>query len=669
MVNPCKISLFADIIIPIPAMKHKTLPRLFENSVHEYPDNILLWEKKQAAYEGTTYASVYRQVQRTARGFLSLGLEKGDRMALISEGRNDWVISELAILFAGGVCVPLSVKIEEPADLHFRLQHASCKGVVVSGNHQHKVFQLLHKLPDLQFVVVLDPVDETAVSVGDLTDREMVYIEEVRQRGDVMHDKHPGMLEKIKDSLEPNDFANICYTSGTTADPKGIILTHHNYLHNVEQASAIFDVPQDYTSLHILPWDHSSAHTVGIYTLVRNGASLASLKTGKTINETIKNIPVCIREMAPHFLLSVPALAKNFRNNIEKGVREKGRLVWWLFRMGLKIAYAYNREGYNKGGGALELLRPLYRFFDAILFSKVRAGFGGRLRFFLGGGALLDIELQRFFYALGMPMYQGYGLTEASPVISSNTPDCHKMGSSGKVVPWLDLKICGDDGVEKPIGEQGEIVVRGDNVMAGYWKNERATKEVLKDGWLHTGDLGYLDNDGYLYVLGRKKSLLIGSDGEKYSPEGIEEAMMEKSPFFDQVMLYNNQDIYTVGLLVVNKSALKDHLSKRGLDPSAGKGQKVALEMIKKELNRFMPGGDLEGMFPPRWLPAAVAIIREPFSESNGLMNSTMKIVRPAIQAHYRSTIDFLFTPEGKNIFHAFNMEAIVALLDDRTAK
>ena len=144
---------------------------------------------------------------------------------------------------------------------------------------------------------------------------------------------------------------------------------------------------------------------------------------------------------------------------------------------------------------------------------------------------------------------------------------------------------------------------------------------------------------------------------------------MEKSAFFDQVMLYNNQDIYTVGLLVVNQSTLKDHLSKRGLDPTAGEGQKAALEMIKKELNRFMPGGDLEGMFPPRWLPAAVSIIREPFAESNGLMNSTMKIVRPAIQAHYRSTIDFLYTPEGKNIFHASNMEAIATLLDDRTAK
>ncbi len=643
-------------------MENKTIPRLFEESVHKYPDHIFLWEKKQTAYEGTTYANAYRQVRRTARGLLSLGLEKGDRVALISEGRNDWVISELAILFAGGVCVPLSVKIDEPADLHFRLQHASCKGIVVSGNHQHKVFKLLNKLPDLQFVVVLDPMDEAEALAGEQNSREIVFVEEIRQRGDALHDKYSGTLEKVKESLAPGDYANICYTSGTTADPKGIILTHYNYIHNAEQASALFYVPSEYTSLHILPWDHSFAHTVGIYALIRNGASLASLKTGKTLNETLKNIPVCIREMAPHFLLSVPALAKNFRNNIEKGVRDKGRLAWWLFQMGLKTAYTYNREGHNKGGGARELLKPLYRLFDAILFSKIRAGFGGRLQFFVGGGALLDIELQRFFYALGMPMYQGYGLTEASPVISSNTPAYHKMGSSGKMVPWLDLKICGDDGMEKPIGEQGEIVVQGDNVMAGYWDNERATKEVLRGGWLYTGDLGYLDNEGYLYVLGRKKSLLIGSDGEKYSPEGIEEAMMEKSSFFDQVMLYNNQDPYTVGLLVINKSEVKDYLSKKGLVPSTEEGQKAVLQMIRAELDRFMPGGELEGMFPPRWLPAAVSIIKEPFSESNGLMNSTMKIVRPAIQTHYKSTIAFLYTPEGKNIFHSYNMETISAL-------
>lgn len=643
-------------------MKNKTLPELFEASVNRFTENVLLWEKKHDKYEGMTYGDCDKEVRRTSLGLLKLGLEKGDRVALISEGRNDWVISELAILFCGAVCVPLSVKIDEPSDLLFRLNHAGCKGIIVSRNHQHKVFSLVSDLHKLEFVLVLDPLDEIADGARVKHKFQVIDIEALRTLGDKSRDHLIGKLESVKDSLQPDDYANICYTSGTTADPKGIILSHQNYLHNVEQASLIFDVPPEYTSLHILPWDHSFAHTVGIYALIRNGASLASLKVGKTLNETLRNIPICINEARPHFLLSVPALAKSFRNTIESGVKSKGPVARALFRLGLRVAYLYNRHGNNKATGCRRFLKPVYALFDKVLFRKVRAGFGGRLQFFVGGGALLDIELQRFFYAIGMPMYQGYGLTEAAPVISSNTPNFHKMGSSGKVVPRLDLKICGEDGQEKPIGEQGEIVVRGENVMVGYWKNKEATADALKDGWLYTGDLGYLDNDGYLYVLGRTKSLLIGSDGEKYSPEGIEEAMMEKSPYFDQVMLYNNQSPYTIALIVIKRAAVLSYLSQQGLSAASEKGQEAALRKLRSEIDRYLPEGEFGGMFPPRWLPAATAFISEPFSESNGLINSTMKIVRPAIHKYYEARIESLFTPMGKSLMSAENKTAIASV-------
>ena len=207
------------------------------------------------------------------------------------------------------------------------------------------------------------------------------------------------------------------------------------------------------------------------------------------------------------------------------------------------------------------LLKPLTVLFDKILFSKVRQAFGGRLEFFIGGGALLDIDLQRFFYAIGIPMYQGYGLTEAAPVISSNNPAKHKMGSSGPVARYMEIKICDDDGNEVPLGEKGEIVIKGDNVMAGYWKNPEATAETIKNGWLYTGDLGYMDKDGFLYVLGRFKSLLIGDDGEKFSPEGIEEAIVQQSKFIEQCMLYNNQNAYTTALIYPNVQAVKSWMA------------------------------------------------------------------------------------------------------------
>lgn len=647
-------------------MAHKSLPHLFEESVRKFPGNVLLWEKRQAEYRGSTYTEVYERVISFAAGLLSVGLEKGDRVALISEGRNDWVVGELAVLYCGGISVPLSVKIEEPSDLQFRLQHSGCKGVIVSGQHKHKVLNLANELPELSFILLLDNVDEeNEKGLEELQQGirpRLIVLDEMLDTGAEYLENNAGALEQIKESLHPGDYANICYTSGTTADPKGIILTHQNYLCNVEQGTSIFDVPSYFTSLHILPWDHSFAHTVGIYALIRNGASLASLKIGKTLNETLKNIPICIREVKPYFLLSVPALARNFRNNIEKGVRDKGPAAWALFRAGLKVAYAYNQLGYNKGTGWRKLLKPVYALFDAILFKKVRQGFGGRLRYFVGGGALLDIELQRFFYAVGMPMYQGYGLTEAAPIISSNTPDFHKLGSSGRVVPYLDLKICSEEGKELALGQQGEIVVKGENVMAGYWDNPRATSETIRNGWLYTGDLGYLDSDGYLYVLGRSKSLLIGGDGEKYSPEGIEETIMQKSDFFDQVMLYNNQNPYTSALIVLNKAAVRDFIKKNHIDIGTIRGQKTVILKLKAELDRYMPGGDMAGMFPPRWLPAAVAFITEPFTEQNKMVNSTMKVVRPVVVKHYQESLSFMYTPEGKDFFNQRNVDCIVSL-------
>ncbi|HSV87063.1 MAG TPA: AMP-binding protein [Bacteroidales bacterium] len=641
-------------------MEHKNLPQLFEDSVKRFSDQVLLWEKKHTEYRGTTYKETHERVMRLAAGFLTLDLKKGDRVALISEGRNDWVVSELALLFCNAVSVPLSVKLEEPGDLIFRITHSGCKGVIVSGNHKNKVFNIIDKLPSVEFILLLDVPDQEISEKG--LREKVVVIDDLIGKGDSFLADNSNKLEKIKNDIKPDDYANICYTSGTTADPKGIILTHRNYLCNVDQSLSMTEVPSYFTSIHILPWDHSFAHTAGIYTLIRNGASIASVQVGKTLNETLRNIPVNIREVKPHFLLSVPALAKNFRKNIEKGVRDKGPVAWGLFTLGLMVAYAYNQDGYNKGRGIRALLKPLYKLFDTILFSKIRANFGGRLRYFIGGGALLDIELQRFFYALGIPMYQGYGLTEASPVISANTPDFHKLGSSGKIVPWLDLKICDDTGGELPIGQQGEILVRGDNVMAGYWQNETATKETIRNGWLHTGDLGYLDKDGFLYVLGRSKSLLIGSDGEKYSPEGIEESMVEKISFIDQMMLYNNQNPYTVGLVVINKASVKDFLEKNKLSPTTDEGQKAALLRIRTELDRFMPGGDQGNIFPARWLPAAFAILDEPFSEQNKLMNSTMKIVRPAIVKYHEEKLNYLLTPEGKELLNPKNKEVIARL-------
>jgi long-chain acyl-CoA synthetase len=358
-------------------------------------------------------------------------------------------------------------------------------------------------------------------------------------------------------------------------------------------------------------------------------------------------------------MMSVPALSKNFRKNIEKGIQAKGSFTEKLYNRALKTAYAYNGDGWNKGQGWRVFLKPMVALYDRLIFSKIRENFGGNLKFFIGGGALLDIELQRFFSAIGIPVYQGYGLTEASPIISANSPYAVKFGSSGKIVAHLEAKIVDSDGLELPKGQKGEIIVKGGNVMKGYWNNPKATSETIVDGWLHTGDMGYMSEDGFLYVLGRFKSLLIGNDGEKYSPEGIEEAIVDQSPIIDQAMLYNNQNPYTVGLFVPNIPEIKRQLEKLGIEYNSEAGYQKTLELIRQEVDQYKKGGKYENMFPERWLPACIGILPEAFTEQNHMLNSTMKMVRGKITENYGSMISFLYTPDAKNIVNQQNIGSL----------
>jgi len=629
----------------------KTIVELLENSVQKYGDNPYLLEKRTDRYEAINYKETKEQVYKVAAGLLALGIQKGDRVALISESRTDWVISELGVLHTGAICVPLSILLKEGIDLKFRLDHSESRWVIISANHLEKVKSIRKDLKNLERLIILDPLDTY--------EKDEIFLGDIKKLGEEYLNKNYNKFLETINGVGPDDYANICYTSGTTADPKGIILTHRNYTSNIEQALTLMDVPEWWTTLLILPWDHSFAHTVGIYIMMATGASLAAVQSGKSYIDSLKNIPGNIREIKPVFLLSAPTLAKNFRKGIEKGIRDKGPFIEKLFNHALKIAYRYNGIGWDKGKGIRIFLKPLYKLYDVVLFKKIRASFGGRLKFFFGGAALLDIELQKFFSAIGIPMLQGYGLSEASPVISGNMEKRHKLGSSGFLVKNLDLKICDEDGNELPAGRKGEIIVRGENVMKGYWKNERATRETIRDGWLHTGDMGYIDEDGFLYVLGRFKSLLISDDGEKYSPEGIEETITDRSPFVDQMMLYNNQNKYTSALIVPNKEALERWVKSNNINLTELKGIEAVLNEIESVINQYKQGGIYDNLFPSRWLPAAVAILDEPFNMDNKLLNSVGKMVRAKITERYKEIIDYLYTPEAKSIVNQMNIKAI----------
>ena len=631
-----------------------TIIDFVEKYVARYSKNPFLWEKNldSGVWEPTTYEETLAKAKRIAAGLMALGVQKGEKVSYLSEGRDLWVIGELGVLYAGAVNVPLSIKLGETNDLVFRVKHSDSKYIITSKFQLPKIRAILPECPMVEKVIIFD-------EVKDKQENE-IYISEIIEMGDKFLAEHEDMFIQRYKSIGPDDYANISYTSGTTADPKGILLTHRNYTANVEQAHSVIGVDETDRMLIILPLDHCFAHVAGFYTMMSYGASFGTVPSGKSGKEALRNISPSIQELKPHVMLSVPTLAKNFKKSIEGSIAKKGPVVEKLYNFALKNAIAYNKEGYNKGTEFVDIFRkPLMLLFDKIIFKAVRQGLGGNMKFFVGGGALLDIDLQRYYYAIGIPMYQGYGLSEATPIISANSPAKHIFGSSGKIVSPMEIKILDADGVEQPYGSKGEICIKGENVMAGYWKNPKSTADTIVDGWLHTGDMGYMRDAEMLYVVGRFKSLLIAADGEKYSPEGIEENLVESSKYIDGALLHNSQDPYTIALITPNKEALKAYAKELGLDPSTKEAKVKMLELLQDEVNMYRKGGRHFGEFPERWLPAAVCVLPEPWTEQNHFLNSSMKVVRGRVEEAYKENMAFAYTPEGKNIVNDMNLASL----------
>ena len=631
-----------------------TIIDFVEKYVAKYSKNPFLWEKNLDTnkWEPTTYEETLAKAKRIAAGLMALGVQKGEKVSYLSEGRDMWVIGELGVLYAGAVNVPLSIKLGETNDLVFRVKHSDSKYVITSKFQLPKIRKVLPECPMVEKVIIFDRID-------DMKENE-IYIGDIIEMGDKFLAEHEDMFIQRYKSIEPDDYANISYTSGTTADPKGILLTHRNYTANVEQAHSVIGVGPEDRMLIILPLDHCFAHVAGFYTMMSYGASLGMVPSGKSGKEALRNISPSIQELKPSVMLSVPTLAKSFKKNIETTIAKKGKTIEKLYNFALKNAIAYNKEGYNKGTQFVDIFRkPLMLLFDKLIFKAVRQGLGGNMKFFVGGGALLDIDLQRYYYAIGIPMYQGYGLSEATPIISANSPARHIFGSSGKIVQPMEIKILDADGIEQPFGSKGEICIKGENVMAGYWKNPKSTADTIVDGWLHTGDMGYMRDAEMLYVVGRFKSLLIAADGEKYSPEGIEENLVESSKYIDGALLHNSQDPYTIALITPNKEALKAYAKELGLDPETKEAKVKMLELLQDEVNMYRKGGRNFGAFPERWLPAAVCVLPEPWTEQNHFLNSSMKVVRGRVEEAYKANMEYAYTPEGKNIVNDINLASL----------
>jgi len=632
----------------------KTVLNMLKEAAETYRDDPYVVQKEENGWEPKTFSRVDEESAVFARALIGRGFRKEDKVAILSEGRRNWVIGEYGILKAQCISVPLSIKLLEE-EIPFRLNHSESKAVLVSENTLDKILGILDRLKTRPLIIVLSnysgKVQARAEDAGLAMGRDLVLYQEFLTEGRNSGEKTETELNRRLEDVGEDDTVTISYTSGTTGNPKGIMLTHKNYWANSLDAVKTCPIPERARSLIILPLDHSFAHTVGIYISLRLGLAMYFVDARGGGMAILRNIPKNLVEVKPYFLLTVPALSGNFMKKIQSGVAAKGTFVNGIFTRGVKAGIKIHRDGYRKAPLPVRLRYGFdYFLANKMVFPKVRQIFGGELAFCVGGGALLEISQQEFFNAIGCPIYQGYGLTEATPIICTNTPPKHKFGTSGIVMPSIECRIMKSDTEEAAPGIPGELVIRGDNVMKGYYKNKEAGEEVLRDGWLWTGDLGYFDKDDFLVITGRAKALLISADGEKYSPETIEEAVINNCSLVNQVMVYNEQRRYTTALVTLNEEAVRAAIRAQEITSA-----KDALDLLGKSVYAFREGTKI----PAQWIPSAFAVIEEPFSEKNHLINSTMKLVRYKVRDFYMDKIEEMYGNTGNSLHSATNIQAM----------
>lgn len=653
----------------------KTVIELLHEGAKKYGESPYLGEKSGSVYETVSFAGADRQSLAFAASLVLRGFNKDDRISILSEGRTAWVLGEFGLLRAGCISVPLSTKLS-PDELVFRLDHSESRAIFISENNFPKLAEILGKVKIPPVVVCLsgktDSMTQQLEKTSLIAGQNFFYYEDLVAEGQRALDTpaNPAVfggkplsrvMEEREEEIKTDDTVTICYTSGTTGNPKGIMLTHRNYLHNAENAARVVEVQRGWKSLIMLPLDHSFAHTVGIYIFLLKGLTMYFVDARGGPLAALRNLPKNLTEVNPDFLLTVPALSGNFMKKMIQGVAEKGAFINGIFERGVRAGIARAGNGFNKPplGVRIASFFP-WALANALIFPKLRTVFGSDIKFCVGGGALLEIKQQEFFNAIGVPVYQGYGLTENAPIICANSERRHKFGTSGVIIPNLDVRIMKDDTTECGIGQIGQIVTRGGSVMKGYFKNPDATEETLRDGWLWSGDLGYIDEDGFLVVTGREKALLIAADGEKYSPETIEEAIINTSRYINQVMAYNNQCKFTSAVITVNTGALKEAVTAAGLSSGGDEATRIdaVLAMIRDDLLAFTAHKDYSTL-PAQWRPASFALIAQPFDESNGLINSTLKLVRHKVCEVHKDRIDELYTTGTADPFSRGNRQAV----------
>ena len=590
----------------------RSLCEMFFDRAAELADQPFLWGKRDGKYEPLTWGEVASQISLLSRGLRAHGVEPGDRVALVSENRPEWPIAELAIMSARAIAVPAYVTNTVEDHVHV-LNNAGVSTAIVSTRKLAENFLLaVYKSNHCELVISMEPLD-ISQQIGGVTVHDW---KDVVARGADMPDDIAEEVAKV----ERTDTCTIIHTSGTGGAPKGVMLSHGAIISNCMGAQDLLRAETSFGKevfLSFLPLSHSYEHMAGIFVPISIGAQIY-------FAESVETLVTNMSEAKPTIMTAVPRLYETMHVRITRGLGQMKGLKKKLFL----TALALGKKKYESPGSLSLGERIMDRIVDKLVRKKVAQRFGGRLKFFISGGAPLNYDIGLFFTALGVRLLQGYGQTETAPLVSCNPTKGYKLHTVGPPVIGVDVRIA----------EDGEICVRGELVMQGYYGDEQATNEVIRDGWMHTGDIGFRDDDGYIQITDRKRDIIVNSSGDNVSPQRVE-GFLTLQPEISQAMVYGDKRPHLVALVVPEEEFLKDWAGRAGkpVDLAEVAGDDglhgeiaAAIDRVNEELaaiervRRFM-------------------VANETFAIENGLMTPSMKIRRHMIKNIYGEALDALY--------------------------
>jgi Long-chain acyl-CoA synthetases (AMP-forming) len=582
------------------SIEARTLSALWLRALSEARPTPAFLVKQRGEWRDVSWDDAGRSVEELAAGFLSLGIGKGDRVAILSRTRLEWTLSDWALIAIGALVVPI-YPTSPALECAYVLGNSGARFVICEDAGQlAKVAPARRELEVLEQLIVLDEESES----------DAVSLTELRERGRALLASDPEAVDRARARIREDDALTIVYTSGTTGPPKGCILTNRNYFAMVEMVRRVGGLiePGD-QALLFLPLAHTFARLVQ-FLGAATGLTIAFCPEPALISEAL-------REVGPTIFPSVPRLYERLAAAIRAGFDEQRRLRRWLAGWALGVGYRAGARRRDRRRYPLRLVLEL-GLADRLVFRRVRERLGGRLRIAISGGAPLPLEIAEFFDALGLLVLEGYGLTECTAGATLNRPDRYRLGTVGQALVGVDLRIAPD----------GEILVRGENVFAGYYRDEEATRAVLgEDGWLRTGDLGVLDAEGFLTITDRKKDIIVTSGGENVSPQNVETAL-EALPYVAQALVVGDRRAYLVALLVLDEAGLS----------KAARTEEEARALLEQAI------ADVNRAHGPAEHVRRFAVIPRPFSEEESELTPTLKPRRHVCEEHFREEIERLYT-------------------------